>query len=226
MQMLRCRTCQMEFNYEGTQVVPEHNYPNLPARCAGSGREGDVVGEAAGTAVQEVEAVIQEGVEVVGAKAAPEWRPSSYAGEEAVSQAEESVQVVTDAASGQSIEQMVAGYTELYTQVQLGLHRDLEAQRRSLQDYTSQIDAMKSQFTTIRQYTEQIDALQNQFISVREEQEKSLQSYATQIEALRCQVELPPIAGLQILIPVKIIASAALVAGVLSFVIAILAFIF
>ena len=219
MQMLRCRTCQIEFNYEGTQVLPEHNYPNLPARCAGSGREGDVVGEAAGTAAQEGEAVVQERVEVVGGETVPEVRPSSYAGEEAV-------QEVTDVASGRRIEQMVAEYTELYTQVQLGLHRDLEAQGRRLQDYTSQIDAVKSQFTTIRQYTEQIDALQNQFISVREEQEKSLQSYATQIEALRCQVELPPIAGLQILIPVKIIASAALVAGVLSFVIAILAFIF
>ena len=137
MQMLRCRTCQMEFNYEGTQVVPEHNYPNLPARCAGSGREGDVVGEAAGTAAQEGEAVVQERVEVVGGETVPEVRPSSYAGEEAV-------QEVTDVASGRRIEQMVAEYTELYTQVQLGLHRDLEAQGRRLQDYTSQIDAVRA----------------------------------------------------------------------------------
>ena len=40
---IRCPTCLRDFDYHGTNNLPEHNRVILPVRCAGSGTDGDVL---------------------------------------------------------------------------------------------------------------------------------------------------------------------------------------
>ena len=60
------------------------------------------------------------------------------------------VQSVTETLSGKNIEQLVAEYSEQFTQVLLGLHKDLEAQGRNLQEQTSRIESLERQVSSMR----------------------------------------------------------------------------
>ncbi len=59
------------------------------------------------------------------------------------------IKEVADTLKGKSIEETVAEYSELYTEVLLGLHRDLESQGRIIRELRSEIESLKAQITTI-----------------------------------------------------------------------------
>ena len=71
-------------------------------------------------------------------------------GRDVARQVSSSLQNVTGAFSGANVERQIAEYSELYTQVLLGLHQDLVAQNRKFQDYDSQIEMLKSGVASIR----------------------------------------------------------------------------
>ena len=60
------------------------------------------------------------------------------------------LKTATGTLTGKNVEQQVAEYSELYTQVLLGLHRDLEAQGRKLQDQATEIEVLKRQVASMR----------------------------------------------------------------------------
>ena len=66
-------------------------------------------------------------------------------GKEVARRAGARVTAATSTLSGKNIEQQIVEYSELYTQVLLGLHGDLEAQERKLSEYGTQTEALKRQ---------------------------------------------------------------------------------
>ena len=70
-------------------------------------------------------------------------------GKQGVRRAGAKVTAAAGTLSGKNVEQQVTEYTELYTPVLLGVHGDLEAQGRKLQDHDSEIEALKRQVASV-----------------------------------------------------------------------------
>ena len=70
-------------------------------------------------------------------------------GKQAVKRVGETVQNVTGTLTGKTLEQQVSEYSDLCTQVLLGLHKDLEAQDRKLQELGLEIEAIKRQIESL-----------------------------------------------------------------------------
>ena len=79
-----------------------------------------------------------------------EERSNLDKGKQVVRRAGKAVTTVTGTLSGKNVEEQIAEYSETYTQVLLGLHQDIEAQGRRLQNHQSEIEALKRQAATIR----------------------------------------------------------------------------
>lgn len=78
-----------------------------------------------------------------------EQQSTGRKGKKVVRRLGEKVQTATATLSGKNIEQQVAEHSELYTQVLLGLHRDLEAQDKRLSDFASDAEALKRQVASM-----------------------------------------------------------------------------
>ena len=57
----------------------------------------------------------------------------------------DTLKTATGALIGKNVEQQVAEYREVYTQVLLGVHGDLEQQSRKVDDHDKEIEALKHQ---------------------------------------------------------------------------------
>ena len=77
-----------------------------------------------------------------------ERQSMSSKGKQVVKRMNGKVQAATATLSGKNIEQHVAEHSELYTQVLLGLHRDLTTQDKRLTDYASDAEALNKQVAT------------------------------------------------------------------------------
>ena len=71
-------------------------------------------------------------------------------GRRLVRRAGDALKTATGTLTGQNVEQQVAEYSEVYTQVLLGLHGDLELQGGKVEDHDKEIDALKHQITSMR----------------------------------------------------------------------------
>jgi hypothetical protein len=71
-------------------------------------------------------------------------------GRRLVRRAGDTLKTATGALTGQNVEQQVAEYSEVYTQVLLGLHGDLELQGGKVEDHDREIDALKHQNASLR----------------------------------------------------------------------------
>ena len=56
---------------------------------------------------------------------------------------------VRETVTGTNIEHLVSEHSELYTQVLLGLHRDLEAKGRTIQEHSSQLHSMEERLASM-----------------------------------------------------------------------------
>ena len=61
----------------------------------------------------------------------------------------DTVKTATGALTGKNVEQQVAEYSEVYTQVLLGIHGDLEQQGRKVADHDKEIEALKNQIASM-----------------------------------------------------------------------------
>ena len=59
------------------------------------------------------------------------------------------IQSIRNTLTGKSVEQTVAEHSELYTQVLLGLHRDLQTLDNKVQSYAFENDRLKRQVASI-----------------------------------------------------------------------------
>ena len=64
------------------------------------------------------------------------------------------LQEARETLTGASIERKVAEQSELYTQVLLGLHRDLQAQARTLDEQASRVRALEELVASLRDHKE------------------------------------------------------------------------
>ncbi len=71
-------------------------------------------------------------------------------GRRLVRRAGDTLKTATGTLTGQNVEQQVAEYSEVYTQVLLGLHADLELQGEKVEDHGKEIEALKYQIASIR----------------------------------------------------------------------------
>ena len=62
----------------------------------------------------------------------------------------DTLKTATGALTGQNVEQQIAEYSEVYTQVLLGLHGDLELQHKKAESHDNEIDALKHQIASMR----------------------------------------------------------------------------
>ena len=62
----------------------------------------------------------------------------------------DTLKTATGTLTGQNVEQQVAEYSEVYTQVLLGLHGDLELQSGKVEDHDKQINALKHQSASMK----------------------------------------------------------------------------
>ena len=67
-----------------------------------------------------------------------------------VRQASDTLKTATGTLTGQNVEQQVAEYSEVYTQVLLGLHEDLELQRTKVADHEKEIESLTYQIAFMR----------------------------------------------------------------------------
>ena len=84
-------------------------------------------------------------------------------GRRAVARANEAVSSTAGTLSGKSVEQQVSEYSELYTQVLLGVHADLQAQARQIEALQTEHELMKGQggiYADLESQARQIEALQ------------------------------------------------------------------
>ena len=84
-------------------------------------------------------------------------------GRRAVARAGEAVSSTAGTLSGKSVEQQVSEYSELYTQVLLGVHADLQAQARQIEALQTEHELMKGQggiYADLESQARQIEALQ------------------------------------------------------------------
>ena len=61
----------------------------------------------------------------------------------------DTLKTATGTLTGQNVEQQVAEYSEVYTQVLLGLHEDLELQRRKVADHEKKIESLTHQIASM-----------------------------------------------------------------------------
>ena len=61
----------------------------------------------------------------------------------------DTLKTATGTLTGQNVEQQVAEYSEVYTQVLLGLHEDLELQRRKVADHEKEIETLTHQVASM-----------------------------------------------------------------------------
>jgi TolA-binding protein len=120
-------------------------------------------------------------------------------------------------ASAGRFDQMVAEYTRLYAQVQLGLHRELEDQGRQLAEHGSRAEELDRQLAVMKEHAAQLEAMQQRLETFREGHEITAQ----RIEDLRGQVEFTPLFGRQV--PLRTVAIVALAAAILSVLVAVVA---
>ncbi len=73
-------------------------------------------------------------------------------GREAVGRLGEAFTSASGTLTGKQIEKDVAEYSELTTQVLLGIHKDLQAQERTLHEHDSALDSLKRQAAKLRFY--------------------------------------------------------------------------
>ena len=71
-------------------------------------------------------------------------------GRRLVRRAGDTLKTATGTLTGQNVEQQVAEYSEVYTQVLLGLHGDLELQSGKVEDHDKQINALKHQSASMK----------------------------------------------------------------------------
>ena len=86
-------------------------------------------------------------------------------GRRAVGRAGKALSSATGTLSGKSVEQQVSEYSELYTQVLLGVHADLQAQARQIEALQTEHELMKGQLGTHadpQAQARQIEALQTE----------------------------------------------------------------
>ena len=62
----------------------------------------------------------------------------------------DTLKTATGTLTGRNVEQQVAEYSEVYTQVLLGLHEDLELQRRKVADHEKEIESLTHQIASMR----------------------------------------------------------------------------
>lgn len=58
------------------------------------------------------------------------------------------IQNIRDTLTGKNVEQMVVEHSELFTQVLLGLHGDMEALDKKVQNYASENEILRRQITS------------------------------------------------------------------------------
>ena len=74
------------------------------------------------------------------------WRDR---GKQAMKKAGDSVKGTTSALSGKTLEEQVAQYSELYTQVLLGLHDDLKALERKVEEQEVEIAELQKRLSVL-----------------------------------------------------------------------------
>ena len=74
----------------------------------------------------------------------------SERGRRLVRRAGDKLKTATGTLTGQNVEQQVAEYSEVYTQVLLGLHADLELHGGKVEDHDKEIDALKRQIASMK----------------------------------------------------------------------------
>ena len=74
----------------------------------------------------------------------------SERGRRLVRRAGDTLKTATGTLTVQNVEQQVAEYSEVYTQVLLGLHGDMELQRGKVEDHDKEIDQLKHQIASLR----------------------------------------------------------------------------
>jgi hypothetical protein len=79
-----------------------------------------------------------------------EERSLTDRGRELFKSSRERVQTAAGTLSGKNIEGLVAEYSEQYTQVLLGMHKDLMAQARDIEKQDSRIDMLERHVTSVR----------------------------------------------------------------------------
>ena len=74
-----------------------------------------------------------------------EHRSESGRGRRLLSRAGEVAATAAGALSGKNLEQQIQEYGDVYTQVLLGVHGDLELQSKKVDDHDKQIEALKGE---------------------------------------------------------------------------------
>ena len=112
--------------------------------------------------------------------------PSSVGrGRRAARRVREAVTATTGTLTGKNLEQEIAEYSETYTQVLLGVHRDLEAQSRTLSSLDSALEALKNQ---VAEHGEFHGRVLPDLLGTVENQTKRLDAIASDVEGLKRQV--------------------------------------
>ena len=70
-------------------------------------------------------------------------------GRRLVRRAGDTLKTATGTLTGQNVEQQVAEYSEVYTQVLLGLHEDLKLQREKVADHQKEIESLTHQILSL-----------------------------------------------------------------------------
>ena len=70
-------------------------------------------------------------------------------GRRLVRRAGDTLKTATGTLTGQNVEQQVAEYSEVYTQVLLGLHEDLKLQREKVTDHQKEIESLTHQILSL-----------------------------------------------------------------------------
>ena len=94
--------------------------------------------------------------------------------------ADDAIKTASGTLSGKNVEQQVAEYSEVYTQVLLGLHGDVEVQGRRIEHQNKEIDALKRQIASF-------NAMQP-LAGDLEPQSKRNEDHAEQIDTLKRQI--------------------------------------
>lgn len=77
-----------------------------------------------------------------------EEQASADKGKQAARNVRGRIKNIRDTLTGKNVEQMVVEHSELYTQVLLGLHGDMEALDKKVQNYASENEILRRQITS------------------------------------------------------------------------------
>ena len=99
-----------------------------------------------------------------------EQQSESGGGRRLLGRAGEMAATVSGTLTGKNVEQQIQEYSDVYTQVLLGVHGDLELQSRKVDDHDREIDALKLEIASVKEMQisadEEIDALKRQIASM------------------------------------------------------------